>query len=139
MAGWLIAPLFYLFTSGVDASLASLAGLGLLLLLTFPFFVLRWMGAGDVKLISSVGAYMMLDDALPVLAAIVITGGVLGLAQLAWYRLLGSTAQRYWAMLGLSIAARQGVYLEADAATAQRTMPYAISIALGTFIYLVVA
>lgn len=139
MAGWLVAPLLYLFFLGVDGTISSLAGLGLLLMLTFPFFVLRWMGAGDVKLISSVGAYMMLDNALPVLAAIVVTGGVMALAQLAWYRLLGRTLQRYWTMLGLSMVARQGVYLDADVETAQRTMPYAISIALGTFIYLAVA
>lgn len=139
MAGWVIAPLYYLFTLGSDSALASLAGLGLLLLLTFPFFVVRWMGAGDVKLISSVGAYLMIENALPVLAAIVLTGGALGLVQLAWYRLLGRTAERYWAMLGLSMAARHGVYLDADTETAQRTMPYAISIALGTFLYLAVA
>lgn len=136
---WVIAPVFYLFTSGLVGLADSVMGLGLLLLLTFPFFVVHWMGAGDVKLIAAVGGFVTLNGAIPALLAIVITGATLGLLQLAWHRLLGTTLQRYWMMLGLTVATRQGVYLDQGDTQARRTMPYAISIALGTFIYLVLA
>lgn len=136
---WVVAPVFHLVAGGLDGFADSLMGLGLLLLLTFPFFVVRWMGAGDVKLIAAVGGFVTLNGAIPALLAIVITGAALGLLQLAWHRLLGTTLQRYWLMLGLSVATRQGVYLEQGDSQATRTMPYAISIALGTFIYLVLA
>lgn len=131
-SGWLLGPLLHLAFAGIPALTDSMLGLLLVLMLTFPLFVVRWMGAGDVKLMTSVGALVGVDHALLFLASIVITGFVLGVAQLLWRGILPALARRYWAMLGLSLGAGRPVYLAPDYAQSSVTMPYAVSIAIGT-------
>lgn len=136
-SGWLVAPIGYYFITGLDAGVDSLLGLALLLAIGFPFFVIRWMGAGDVKLIAAVGGFVTVSGAMHAFMAIVLTGAVLGILQLAWFRLLRSTAERYLIMFSVTMASRRGVYLEPSVEEAERTMPYAVSIAIGTFIYFI--
>lgn len=131
-SGWYLGPVLHLSFAGLPAASDSLMGLGLVLLLTFPLFALRWMGAGDVKLMTSVGALVGIDHALFFLAAIVISGFVIGIVQLALRGLLMPFARRYWAMLGLSLASARPAYIEADSVQQTIIMPYAISIAVGT-------
>jgi prepilin peptidase CpaA len=50
--GLMLGGLFF----GLDGLRDSAQGAGLGLALLFPLFVLRWMGAGDVKLMAAVGA-----------------------------------------------------------------------------------
>src|SRR3954471_18021179 len=52
------ALLFHLVSGGWNAAGWSLAGYGAGLLLFFPLFALRGMGAGDVKLLAAVGAWL---------------------------------------------------------------------------------
>jgi len=52
------ALLFHLATGGWSAAGSSLAGLFLGALLFFPMFALRGMGAGDVKLLAAIGAWL---------------------------------------------------------------------------------
>lgn len=131
-SGWFLGPVLHLVFAGLPAASDSLMGLGLILLLTFPLFALRWMGAGDVKLMTSVGALAGVDHALFFLAAIVISGFVIGVAQLALRGLLLPFARRYWAMLGFTLASARPMYLEPDSVQQTVIMPYAISIAVGT-------
>jgi len=58
---------------------AGLAGAGLAFVITFPFFLLRGMGGGDVKLFVAVGAFMGPAGFFAALIASAIVGGVLGL------------------------------------------------------------
>ena len=58
---------------------AGLAGAGLAFVITFPFFLLRGMGGGDVKLFVAVGAFMGPAGFFAALLASAIIGGVLGL------------------------------------------------------------
>ena len=131
-SGWFLGPVLHLVFAGLPAASDSLMGLGLILLLTFPLFALRWMGAGDVNLMTSVGALAGVDHALFFLAAIVISGFVIGVAQLALRGLLLPFARRYWAMLGFTLASARPMYLEPDSVQQTVIMPYAISIAAGT-------
>ncbi len=68
--------------SGADGAIAALAGLGLGLFVFLPFYVMRMMGAGDVKLMAAVGAYLGPVAAVNAIAWTVIIGGVLGFAYL---------------------------------------------------------
>jgi prepilin peptidase CpaA len=130
--GWYLGPILYLVFAGLPAASDSLMGLALVLALTFPLFALNWMGAGDVKLMTSVGALVSIDHALFFLASIVFTGFVIGLAQLVLRGLLPSFARRYWAMLGLSVASGRPVYVAPAGSQQTVVMPYAVSVAAGT-------
>lgn len=130
--GWYLGPILHLIFAGLPAASDSLMGLALVLLLTFPLFALNWMGAGDVKLMASVGALVGIDHALFFLASIALAGFVIGVTQLILRGLLPSFARRYWAILGLSMASARPVYVAPDASQQAVIMPYAISIAVGT-------
>jgi len=121
------------------AGLGSAAG-GLLLLfaLTFPFFALGWLGAGDVKLVAAIGALTGLGYALHFLLFIVTAGLLVGMAALARRRRLGAALRRLGTTIGASLAFRRGMYAEPPVQD-QVVVPYAIAIALGTLAAALVA
>jgi len=73
------ALLFHLITGGWSAAGWSLAGLALGALLFLPMFALRGMGAGDVKLLAAVGAWLGPGQVAIVALATSIAGGILAL------------------------------------------------------------
>ena len=105
----------------------------------FPLYALRAMGAGDVKLMMVVGAFL---GPLQTLGAVVLTfaaGGVLALAMALWQRSLGRMLINLRFMLTTSMVRAAGgssPRLEPLQHTAGR-MPYALAIAAGTVLQLV--
>jgi prepilin peptidase CpaA len=107
---------------------------------TLPLYAMRVMGAGDVKLIAMVGAFVGWPEMLSVLASIFIAGGAMAL--------LYATYHRLWPQLKESLRANMYM-LVATALTGQRPQivagtsdtvnkfPYGASIAIGTVGYLV--
>tara|TARA_R110002073_G_scaffold119379_5_gene260600 strand:- start:3931 stop:4443 length:513 start_codon:yes stop_codon:yes gene_type:complete len=63
----------------------SLAGWGMGLLLLLPLYLLRAMGAGDVKLMAMVGAFLGPQAIMVTLLYVLVTGGVLSIC-VAIYR-----------------------------------------------------
>jgi prepilin peptidase CpaA len=61
----------------------SLLGLGLAFLVYFPLYLLRGMGAGDVKLMAAVGSIVGWADWIGIFVLTAIVGGVLAVALLA--------------------------------------------------------
>lgn len=111
---------------------AAGAGLGLLALL--PLYALGIMGAGDVKLMAMVGAFVGPAPLLQVLLYTLICGGLLSLALV----LVRGTARRAWRNLGGmmqlaihdTIAGRKAS-LRLDGRTSAGKLPYALAIGLG--------
>ena len=68
---------------GAEGAMSALAGLGMGLFVFLPFYVMRMMGAGDVKLMAAVGAYLGPVATVNAIAWTVIIGGALGFAYLA--------------------------------------------------------
>ncbi len=136
-SGWALGPILHLFFAGLPAMSDSLIGLLIALALTFPLFVINWMGAGDVKLMTSVAALAGYDHVFLFLASIFVAGFVVGVIQLAIHGAFMTFARRCWDMLGLSMVANRPVYVEIDVAQRQVVMPYAISIAIGTLVALI--
>jgi len=135
-SGWFLAPLVHLYLSGGDGIQASVLGLALMLALTFPLFALGWMGAGDVKLMTSVGAYVGIGLAFYVLLGILITGGVFAIVMLAYKQSLAGTLIRIKTSLGLSVAANKPVYIGPDEEASKIVLPYAVPIMVGTVLTL---
>ncbi|KPV40341.1 hypothetical protein AN478_08090 [Thiohalorhabdus denitrificans] len=112
---------------GLAGLLYALAGALLLLGLTFPLFALGWFGAGDVKLLTAVGAIVTWKLALAVLGGVVLAGGLLGVFALIWRAGLRAS----WQRLGLSPATRQPL-TGSEAGSGPVQLPYAVAIAVGT-------
>ncbi len=66
-----------LYRSGPAALLPAAAGMAVPVLLLFPFFYFRMLGAGDIKLLAVLGSYLGPGDILWCLLAAFLTGAVL--------------------------------------------------------------
>src|SRR5215207_7552353 len=93
------ALLFHLFTGGWAAAGWSLAGLFLGALLFFPMFALRGMGAGDVKLLAAVGAWLGPGQVAIVALATSIAGGVIAVVVALAYGYLRKALLNLYLML----------------------------------------
>jgi prepilin peptidase CpaA len=114
---------------GLDGLRDSAQGTGLGLLMLAPLFVLRWMGAGDVKLMAAIGALKGPEFVLFACLWAAVFGGAIALIGLLRSQRLGLAMQNlYYAGL---MPQTEGSFVKA----AWR-MPYAPAIAMGTTLVL---
>lgn len=124
--------------------LDSLAGLILGLIALLPLYLLRMMGAGDVKLMAMTGAFLGAGGAAMALLCVLLSGGVLALGAALYQgkvlRLLQKLKIMAYAMVmhasipGSSI--REG--LSVHAAESIGKLPYGVAIAVGTAIHVAI-
>jgi prepilin peptidase CpaA len=93
------ALLFHLVTGGWAAAGWSAAGLVLGAVLFFPMFALRGMGAGDVKLLAAVGAWLGPGQVVIVALATSIAGGILGVIVALGSGYLRTAVSNVWLLL----------------------------------------
>lgn len=114
--------------------LASACGglvLGLAILL--PMYALRLMGAGDVKLLAMVGAFVGVGDIFTIAVLTFAAGGVLALVYSAWQGSLRRLLGNAWQMMVYSgFSALSGKIAIAPPVAASGRLPYAIAIASAT-------
>lgn len=118
----------------------ALGGLGLGLGLMLPLYLLRAMGAGDVKLMAMAGAFLGPDGTWQAVIFVFITGGMAAMAYALWHRVAGKLLRntlQTTELLFVTVAA--GIRPDARASSAQSvgSLPYGVSIALGTTAFLV--
>jgi prepilin peptidase CpaA len=119
----------------------ALAGLGLGLAILLPMYVLRAMGAGDVKLMAMVGAFLGPHAVVGAILLTLIIGGILSLLAALRYGTLGRLLANVRVMLTgglIKISMHEMPTLEAAPVSAGR-MPYALAIAAGTGAFMVLA
>ncbi len=117
----------------------SLKGLGLALLIYFPLFLLRGMGAGDVKLMAALGAIVGWQNWLGILIITSVFGGIAALVVVIMTGRLRKTLENIW-FIGLSIRKREAPYasnpeLDVRSDRAMR-LPHGVVIAFGTVAFL---
>lgn len=99
----------------------------------FLFYMVRAMGAGDVKLLAAIGSLVGPSDAAVVLAATAIAGGMLALIYALARRRLGTTIRNVGSVLTFhswsGLKAHPELNLENPSAL---RMPYGLAIATGT-------
>lgn len=110
----------------------SLAGLFAGLLCFLPLYAFAAMGAGDVKLLTAVGAVVGAKVVFMAALLTIIAGGVLALVYITSRGGLPAMARRYFLMFQLLLA-RQPEYIPpATGEAAGLRFPYALAIACGT-------
>jgi prepilin peptidase CpaA len=130
---------FAAWTGGAPALLWSLGGAAVGLSLLLPLYAIGGMGAGDVKLLAGVGAWIGPSLTVGAFATSAIVGGVMALAMIAW----SGQFARHWVrfqVIGHEIlTVRDPAKLAGLAAERKPNMmllPYGIPLAVGSIAYL---
>ena len=123
-----------------EGLLWSLYGLLLGFAISLPLYVLRAMGAGDVKLIAMAGAFLGPVDTVYAVLCTFMVGGVaalgFALSKRAAGRMLKNIADSLQLML-VSIAGRMTPSAHIDASVSVGRIPYGVSISIGTIGFVV--
>lgn len=112
-----------------------LVGFGLFL----PLYLLRAMGAGDVKLMAMVGSFLDPGSAIGAVLTTLVVGGALAITVALWNGVLQQVVTNTRTQLTLTMFKKLSggdAQLEAMPSSAGN-LPYAVAIAVGTLIHLV--
>jgi prepilin peptidase CpaA len=115
-----------------DSLLGAVVAGGLLL----PGWTAGWMGAGDVKLMAAIGAWVGYPLALVVVLAALMAGGVLALAVAVHRRMLWRSLHATVSLLGwTAVGAGRGVPAPAPSGT---RFPFAFAALAGALVAMVI-
>lgn len=137
-----IALLAYYFIGGLDGFLFSLRGLAFGLAIFLVPYLMGGMGAGDVKLMSAVGAVLGFSHTLVALLFIAVCGGIIALGLMLSRGILQQTLAKIFLSFVFLVAHKDGSLLKVNKdEQTQDGIPYAVAIASGVclfFIYLLI-
>ncbi len=134
ISGWVYSTVYYGWEGLAWSLIGTVVGLALLL----PAYAIGGMGAGDVKLLAGVGAWVWPSVTFYAFCVSSILGGIIAvgmvLAQKGWSK----HRNQFWAICNEILTTRNPGELSAIAAERKSSMlllPYGIPIALGTISY----
>ena len=134
ISGWVYST-YYFGLAGLGWSLlGTLVGLALLL----PLYAIGGMGAGDVKLLGGVGAWVWAGVTFYAFCLSAIVGGIIALVMVLSRGVWDKHRSQFWLILNEIMEIRDPDKLSAIAAERKSSMmllPYGIPIALGTIVY----
>ena len=118
----------------------ALGGFALGLSLMLPLYMLGMMGAGDVKLMAMVGAFLGMTHSLYAVLFVFVSGGLAALVYALWHqsllRMAGNIKLTLTSMLLSTMGGiRPQVHMGKDESIGK--LPYAVSITLGTIAFLI--
>lgn len=114
-----------------QALLGLLLGFGLML----PFFAVRALGAGDLKLVTALGAFLGWQRLLAVLFVAVLVAGVMAAVLIVWKRRVKQTAGNIvHLLLALLTLHAPQPDLTLDNPNALK-VPFGVAVALAVFVY----
>ena len=134
ISGWIYSTAAFGFEGLGWSLLGTVIGLALLL----PAYAIGGMGAGDVKLLAGVGAWVYGLHTVYAFAVTAIVGAVLAVAMVLVRRGWKRHAAQFMVILNEILVIRNPEQLAAIAAERKPTMlllPYGIPIAIGTIAY----
>ena len=134
LAGWAAGAYCGGFSGLVWSMAGTLVGLGLLL----PAYAIGGMGAGDVKLMAGIGAWIGATATFYAFCVSAVIGGVIAVAMVLFRRRWHHHLLQFFKIVDEILVIRNPDALSAIAAERKSSMlllPYGIPIALGTITY----
>jgi prepilin peptidase CpaA len=134
LSGWIYSAVFF----GWDGLGWSLTGTAVGLALLLPAYAIGGMGAGDVKLLAGVGAWMWGTVTFFAFCVSAIVGGVIALAMIAVRRKWLHHSRQMLTIATEILVVRDPSQLSEMAAERKSSMtllPYGIPIAIGSIAY----
>lgn len=119
--------------------LTSLAGLSVGLAVLLPLYLLRAMGAGDIKLMAMTGAFVGPTSILIITVYVLLAGGILALGVILLRGKLLRLVDNLKIMLLMLVAGSSTANLPTTETLHKSAvrLPYGVAIAAGTLLYLV--
>lgn len=137
VGGTLLGIAWSLLPGGTDLT-HSLLGAVTGLVALIPFYALRIMGAGDVKLMAAVGAFLGVPELFPAMIFTFIAGGLMAVGFAAWRRSLSRTLLNARDLVEMTaLAAVHGERPFLDAVSSTGKLPYGLCVCVGTLGWLV--
>ena len=131
LAGLLFQAAFY----GWNGVGSAFLGLALGFFLLFPVYLMGSMGAGDVKALAALGAWLGPSLTLMLFIYMAIAGGLVALGVLIYKGLLWFKIRQGWSYLVNLVLFRPAGLTPAPATTSEKSqttgIPYGVAIALG--------
>ena len=134
VSGWLYSVTFFGWEGIGWSLLGTLIGLTLLL----PAYVIGGMGAGDVKLLAGVGAWMHGTHVFYAFCLSAVAGAIIAIAMVLVRRAWHKHLCQFWMILGEITTIRdpdQLAQIAADRKSSMLLLPYGIPIAVGSILY----
>ncbi len=134
IGGWAYSTVFFGWEGLGWSLLGTVVGLALLL----PAYAIGGMGAGDVKLLAGVGAWVGGEKTLYAFCASAVVGGAIAVGMILWQRDWRHHLKQLWNITNEIVEIRDPNALTAIAAerkSAMLLLPYGIPIAIGSIAY----
>ena len=141
ISGWIYSAVLSPY-AGWEGLMYSLLGTVVGLALLLPAYAIGGMGAGDVKLLAGVGAWVWGTTTLYAFAVSAIVGGIIAVLMVLIQRKWHKHKSQFWMICNEILTVKDPEKLAAIAAERKPTMmllPYGIPIAIGTIAYFAVA
>jgi len=134
IGGWVYSTAYF----GWEGLLWSLGGTAIGLALLLPAYAIGGMGAGDVKLLAGVGAWVWGTTTLYAFCVSAIVGGIIAIAMVLFRKDWHYHSNKFWSIVTEILEIRDPNTLAAIAAerkSAMLLLPYGIPIAIGCIFY----
>ena len=141
ISGWIYSATLSPY-AGWEGLMYSVIGTVVGLALLLPLYAIGGMGAGDVKLLAGVGAWVWGTSTLYAFAISAIVGGVIAVLMVVMRRKWFQHKTQFWMICNEILTVKDPEKLAAIAAERKPSMlllPYGIPIAIGTIGYFFVA
>lgn len=133
-----VAILLHMANGGGDGVIFALKGLGFGFICFIVPYLMGIIGAGDVKLMSVVGAVVGYEHTLFALFFIAVSGGILAVVLLMSRRVLRRSLTRIWLFFVYLVATQDASIMKSSKdELSQEGMPFAVAIAAGIFLYII--
>jgi prepilin peptidase CpaA len=136
LSGWIFGAVSGGLPGLGESLLGTVVGLALLL----PLYAVGGMGAGDVKLLAGVGAWVGAGTTFYAFCASAIMGGVIALGMVLWRRSWRHHKNQLFTIVNEIVTIGNPTELAAIAAARKSSMlllPYGIPIAIGSIAYFI--
>ncbi len=130
---WGIGIIYHMSQNGIDGLIFSIKGLFLGMALLLFFYVLKGMGAGDVKLMGAVGALLGWEGVLKAFFFSAIIGGIYSIIVILRAHILREFLKNIWFTLKDLFLTHSFVYVPVNP---KLKLHYGLAIAIGTIVSL---